>query len=214
MRAPSATLPPGTTDASTRSGNFQYEWRPWSESAGVAMPASSRSSVAQAVGRVATAGHDGIELVKLAAGDRTLQFGHPVVQRGEVVVGSRIAVAPGLVDEQEQAARELVVVGADDAAFPGGDVLALLQREGRDAAEGAHLARSPGGAERLGRVLDHGQIVPLREREDVVELAGLAEQMRHDDGARALGVLGARCCSAVTLSVSGSTSAKTGTAPS
>ncbi len=45
------------------------------------------------------------QLAKLRQRDGALQFGHPAVQRGEVVIRLRIAIAPCLVDEEPQAAR-------------------------------------------------------------------------------------------------------------
>ena len=40
-------------------------------------------------------------------------------------------------------------------------------------------------AERLARVLDQGESVPLAEREQLVELAGVAEDVDRDDRLRA-----------------------------
>ena len=70
-----------------------------------------------------------VQLGQLAHGDCSLQFAHPVVQREKVVVRLRVAVSPAFVDEQEKAARQTVIVGCDQAAFAGRDVLALLQTE-------------------------------------------------------------------------------------
>ncbi len=118
---------------------------PWRLDAGDALQQAGQSQR-----HPLTLAHRALELLELGQRHRALQLGHAVVERQEVVVGLRVAVAPGLVDEQERAARELRVVGHDDAALAGGDVLALLQAEAADGAERADWLAVDAGKRRPG----------------------------------------------------------------
>jgi hypothetical protein len=89
-------------------------------------------------------------------GHRALELGHAVVHRQELVVGFGALVVPRLVDEEPNPARERVVIGHDHTALAGGDVLALLQAEDGDVAEGADLLAAVAGSKGLRTVLDQG----------------------------------------------------------
>ncbi len=85
-----------------------------------------------------------LQLFQLAERNGGLQFAHAVVERHEIVVGIRVAVAPGLVDVEEHVAGDRFVVGHDHAAFAGGHVLALLEAKAADVADRAgHLIAVP-----------------------------------------------------------------------
>ena len=64
-----------------------------------------------------------------------MQFGHPVVERQEVVIRVGIAVAPRLVDEEADTTGEAIIVGHDQSALAGRDMFALLQAEAPDGAD-------------------------------------------------------------------------------
>ena len=65
------------------------------------------------------------------------ELGGAQVQREELVVGIGLAVRPALVHEDPRPARDRVVVGDDESALTGREVLALLGREAGDRPERA-----------------------------------------------------------------------------
>ena len=126
------------------------------------------------------------ELGELRDGHRALQLGHAVVEREEVVVGLGVAVAPRLVDEQAHPAGQRRVVGDDDAALAGRDVLALLQAEAADGADGADRRAAdcaPGRPARSPR--SPGCRAAPASAMIGRHVARVAEQVRHDDRPRA-----------------------------
>ena len=156
------------------------------------MPLKIGDRPRQPVGHRAALTDAPLELVELGQRDRALQLGQPVVEGEEVVIRIGIAVAPRLVDEQPHAPGELGIVGDDDAALAGGDVLALLQAEAADGAEGAdHLAVFAGEVG-LRAVLDYRDAAAAGEFEDRRHLARIAEQMGDDDRLRAVADAGRR----------------------
>ena len=125
--------------------------------------------------------HDLAELGELGDRHRALQLAHAVVERQEVVVGLRVAVAPGLVDEQEHPAGERGVVGDDHAALAGGDVLALLEAEAADGAERADLAAAVLGQKAWAQSSMTG--MPLESASSMIAVMshGIAEEVGDDD---------------------------------
>jgi hypothetical protein len=103
------------------------------------------------------------------------------------VVRVGVAVPPGLVDEQPDPPGERVVVGHDESALAGRDVLALLEAEAADRPQRAHEPSGALGEERLGAVLDHRDALAVGERRDRRHVHRVAEQVGDDDPARALG---------------------------
>ena len=97
------------------------------------------------------------------------------------MVGVRIAVAPGFVDEQVHPAGQGVVVRHHQPPFTGGHVLALLQAEAADGAKGSHQLAVVARKKCLGAILDDGDVARSGERHDLAHLAGIPEQVRDDD---------------------------------
>ena len=95
------------------------------------------------------------------------------------------------------------VVGDQDAAATGGEVLAAAAAEAADVADGAKAAVVPGSAVRVRHVLDHGQPVPLGNGQDGLHVATHpAEVHRHDRaGAGGDGGLDGRRCDVVGVRV-------------
>src|SRR3982751_4275904 len=107
-----------------------------------------------------------VQLGQLRDRYRSLQFGRAVIERKEVVVGIGIAVSPSFVMEQPRAPGVLRIIGCDDSAFTGCDVLRLLQAEAADMTDGAHVFPFVFRVESLGAILDDYKVVFRREFHD------------------------------------------------
>ena len=101
------------------------------------------------------------------------------------MIGLRVAVAPGLVDEQDMRRASASSSVDDDAALAGGDVLALLQAEAADGAEGADRLAVVGGA-RNAWAQSSITGMPRAPASSMIgaHVAGVAEQVRDDDRLR------------------------------
>jgi hypothetical protein len=84
-------------------------------------------------------------------------------------------------------ARFFQVVQHQAAAFAGGDVLVGLEAERDEVAEGTDALAIPGGAEGLGRIFDHAQLVFVGDGVQAVHVDRQAGQVDRDDGAGARG---------------------------
>jgi hypothetical protein len=151
------------------------------------MPGSPPIRRVKVVGQGHTGANDVVQLFELSHGHGALQLGDAIIEGDEVMVRLRVAVAPGLVDDQEHSPGQGRVAADDEAAFAGRDVLALLKAEAADVAKGADEPAAMPGAERLGAVLDHLQAAALGQGHNLGHVAGVAEEVRDDDGPRAVG---------------------------
>ena len=100
------------------------------------------------------------------------------------MIGARVAISPTFVDEEEHAAGETVVVGNDDAALTGRDVLPLLEAECSERTERPDLSAIVARHERLRAILDDRNAVRVRELLDRFHVGWIAEQMGNDDSPR------------------------------
>ena len=82
---------------------------------------------------------------------------------------------------------EVSVVGEEHAAFAGVEVLAGLEAEAADVANGPEAAVSPRCAVGVGGVLDDAQVVLLGDREHGVHVAGQAAEVDDENGAGLVG---------------------------
>ena len=97
------------------------------------------------------------------------------------------AVAAALVAQALQQLPLLLRVREHDAALAGRELLVRVEAESSGDAVPSDGATLVLGAERLGRVLDQREPVPLADRADLVELARVAEHVDRDDRLRPLG---------------------------
>ena len=81
---------------------------------------------------------------------------------------------------------QCVVVGDDHPALTGRDDLVRVEAEAADVAEAARAPVANGGAVRLGRILDHREPVPLRNRAERVHIDRVPVDVHrhHSAGAR------------------------------
>ena len=102
------------------------------------------------------------------------------------MVGFRITVSPGFVDEQEHSPRKFLIVANAKPSFTGRDVLALLHAEAADVTDETHVFASVGGVKGLGTVFDHRDVFAACQFHDRTHVARVAKQVRHDDGLRSV----------------------------
>ena len=124
---------------------------------------------------------DRVELLDLAEPERGADVVDPVVEAEPGVVEPAAAVGAALVAEADEGAPGLLVVRRHDPALAGRHL--LVRVEGEDGVD-AVRADDPAlvlGAERLARVLDQDEAVPLGELAERVELARVAEDVDGDD---------------------------------
>ena len=93
-----------------------------------------------------------------------------------------IAVAPCLIDVQEHAASEFIVIGNHNSTFAGGNVLALLQAEAADGSERSDILIVVTGHECLSCVFDNRNAGSARQLHNGFHLTRVPEQVRDDDG--------------------------------
>jgi hypothetical protein len=79
--------------------------------------------------------------------------------------------------------RHAVVARHKHPALDRGDVMGEIEGEGAHLAERADLTVADCAAQRLARVLDHPQVMLLREVHQWVHVHGVAEQVDRHDGA-------------------------------
>ena len=122
-----------------------------------------------------------LKLFELSESDRCLKLADAIVQSHKVMVSICVPVAPRFIDIEEHVAGNLFVIGDDHAAFAGGHMLALLEAETADVTYRSRKSVTRFRKKCLCRVLDHGQIVLLRQRHDRLHIAWIAKQMCDDD---------------------------------
>ena len=119
---------------------------------------------------------------QLAPADRGEQVGHAVVEPdlGVLVVQHRLA---GLLREVPGAVDRLGVADEHAAAAGGHDLVAVERVSGQGTPRSG-VPALPGGADRLGGVLDQRYVEATTDLGDAVELCALAVQVHDDDGGR------------------------------
>ena len=127
----------------------------------------------------------GFQAVELGVEHRALEFAQAVVAGHDVVLVPKPAGdAPAVVDRAAGLGQRVVGRG-DDAAFAAGEVLAGLEGERTQVADGAGGPLPVKRAVGVGGIFDHHQVVRSGDGHDGVHVRGLAGQVDRDDGARA-----------------------------
>src|SRR5690606_15997182 len=113
--------------------------------------------------------------------DRTLELREAeVLARAVVLVPAAVRRAANVV-QRPRLAVEVMVVGDEDAALAGRDVLAGLEAERAEIADRADRLALPGGSPCLAGVLEDRDAVLLRHLEDAVHVRRLAADVNRDD---------------------------------
>jgi len=89
--------------------------------------------------------------------------------------------------QQTELFRQCIVIGEDHSPFAGGEILIGEETEAAHFAQGAQMAPVEEGTAGMSRILDHRQVVRLRQGKDGVHVAGITGVMHHHQraGARA-----------------------------
>ena len=139
-----------------------------------------------------------VEALELAEADRGLDLGHAEVVADAAVHVELLALhdeevelrldVVAVVTDGTDLPREVLVVADDHAAFAAGrEVLGLAEREAADRTDGAGLLALVHAAEALRAVLDHEEVVLLRDLHDRIHVGDHAVEVDDDDGLRLLG---------------------------
>ncbi len=119
-----------------------------------------------------------VQPIDLRQTDRRMEVAHAEVEAEHVVV---IAPLHAVATDHAAALGEHIRICSDHPAFAGHHVLGGVKAE-TAGAKTAHPAAAVRRADRLRRVLDHRQAVPLRSGQDGVHIAGITVEMHRHDG--------------------------------
>ena len=137
-----------------------------------------------AIGDLAAGLEDAVEPLELPDSERRRDVVEPVVEAEPAVLEPAAAVEPALVAKRDEQLVLLGRPGRDRAALARRDLLVRVEGPGREMAVRAERLALVPGAERLARVLDEREPVPVADRAQLVELARVAEDVDGDDGLR------------------------------
>ena len=137
-----------------------------------------------ALGDLAASLEDAVEPLELADSERGRDVVEPVVEAEPAMLEPAAAVEAALVAERDEQLVLLGRRGRDRAALAGRDLLVRVEGPGREMAVRAERLALVPGAEGLARVLDEREPVPVADRAQLVELAGVAEDVDGDDRLR------------------------------
>ena len=120
---------------------------------------------------------DAVELLELPDPERRRDVVEPVVEAEPAVLEPARRLEPALVAQRDEQLVLLGRAGRDRAALAGRHLLVRVEGPDRRMAVRAERPALVLGAERLARVLDEREPVPLADREQLVELARVAEDV-------------------------------------
>src|SRR5262249_57659623 len=133
---------------------------------------------------LASAGEDAVELLELSDAERRRDVVEPVVEAEAPVLEPARRLEAALVAQRDEQLVLLGRAGEDGSALAGRDLLVPVERKFRGVAVRAERAPLVPRTERLAGVFDEREPVPVADRPQLVELAGIAEDVDGDDRAR------------------------------
>ncbi|OQA63195.1 MAG: hypothetical protein BWY39_01163 [Spirochaetes bacterium ADurb.Bin269] len=113
----------------------------------------------------------------------------PIETLTTFAVALALVVAPAVATPIADGVRDVVqflVIRAHRAALAGGDVVRRIEAKGGEMAERAATLAIVAAAERVAGILDHVEVVRLREVHHAIHLHRIAEDVRDENGARLL----------------------------
>ena len=113
----------------------------------------------------ATPGIERRQVLQLGQADARRHVAQVVLAAGEQHIGTTVGIAPQSVEALQLDCGQLALVGqAECAALDGGEVLVGVEAERHQVAEAADALAAPGGADGVGRILDHPQVASPGDR--------------------------------------------------